>query len=81
MSIRCSRYGNDIDRGVGKDLLGGMIDFRCRMVFGRIVGGLGCPLDDGVESEAGCYLDEGDVEDFGRHAGGILAAGSSRLWD
>ena len=39
-----------------------------RVVFRRIIVGLGGPLDNGVKLEGGCDGDEGDVEDFGRHA-------------
>lgn len=43
------------------------------MVFGGVVGGFGGSLDDGVEGEGGGDEDEGDVEDFGGHAGIIVS--------
>lgn len=38
------------------------------MIFGGIIVGLGGSLDNGVEGEGWCNLDEWNMEDFGGHA-------------
>lgn len=61
---------NDIDVGVGDEVVGGSVVLEVGVVGGGGVVGLGGALDDGVQLEAGGCGDEGDVEDFGGEAGG-----------
>jgi hypothetical protein len=51
-----------------------MVDFGSGMVFGRIVGGFGGSLDDGVKFEGRRYLDQRDVEYFGGHSRTLSAS-------
>lgn len=69
-------YGDDVDGGVGEHCFGGGVDLCVGVVFGGIVGGNGCSLDDGVEGEVGDGEDEGDVEDFCGEAG-VSSVGDS----
>ena len=45
-----------------------MVDLRGGVVFQGIVVWFGGSLHNRVKAEAGSYLDEGDMEDLGRHA-------------
>lgn len=46
-----------------------MVDFGRWVVFGGIVIEFWSSLDDGVEFEGRCYLNQWDVEYFGGHPG------------
>lgn len=59
---------DDVDVGVGNQVVGRGVVLEIGIVGRRGVAGLGRALDDGVQLEAGRCDDEGDVEDFGREA-------------
>lgn len=65
---------NDIDVGVGDEVVGGSVVLEVGVVGGGGVVGLWGALNDGVQLKAGGCGDEGDVEDFGGEAGGELVS-------
>jgi hypothetical protein len=75
VEVRRSCDDDDIDFGVGNQVVGRSVVLERGIVGGRRVVGFRRALDNGVQLEAGSRDDEGDVEDFGREAvgGGLLA--------